>query len=158
MKGSSAITDEIWRILFDARTELTAFFVRVARLPRETVEDCMSESMIDAVVEYDPVFTATEANRLSVKPETIIVARLKNLASKRIGQARRLASKHVSDDTPIGEEDGDMRLRDLFIPRQNSAEHIENYAEWTMFSRKGGCPLSRQEIEDLFGFSLVAAH
>lgn len=153
MKGSEAITDDVWKMLVNLQTELSAFFYRVQRLPRETVDDCVLDAVTDAVAEYDPVYIATEANRLYVKPETIIATRLKELAQKRIRRAERLARKHVSDDTPIGEEDGDMRLRDLFIPKQNSAERMENYAEWKMFARKGGCPLSSEEIEDLFGFN-----
>lgn len=86
-----------------------------------------------------------------MEESTIIAGALKQAMNRRINGARHYATKMVSDDTPIGEEDGDMRLRDLFVGRANGAERVENYAEWKMFSRKGGCPLSGEEIDDLFG-------
>lgn len=138
-------------MLFDLRTELTTFYQRVARLPRETVEDCMSEAMIDVVSSYDPVANATEAKRIYVKDATIIGGLLKQAMQRQINIAKLFTRKMVSDDTPIGEADGDMRLRDLFIGRVNGAERVENYAEWQMFARKGGCPLTADEIDDLFG-------
>lgn len=153
MTGSGTITDDVWRILFDLRTELSAFFIRVARLPHEVIEDCMSDAMVDVVSTFDPIAVATEANRIYVKEETIIGGMLKQAMQKRVSQAQYHTRKMISDDTPIGEEDGDMRLRDLFVGRQNGAERVENYAEWRMFSRKGGCPLTASEIEDLFGFN-----
>lgn len=153
--GTQSVSDEAWRVLLRARGELVSFFSRVSRLPVECIEDCMSEAIVDVVSAFDPIEIATEANRIYVEESTIIAGRLREAMQKRVNAERRHAGKFTSDDTPIGEEDGDLRLRDLFIPRANTAERIENFAEWMMFQRKGGCPLTAEEIRDLFGLYIT---
>lgn len=151
MSGARAISDEDWAVLFEARHELVRLFGRMSRLPADVVEDCVSQALIDVAADFDPVAIATEANHIQVKRGTIIAGRVRAAAQKRLDQEKYRASKLVSDDTPIGEEDSEMHLRDLFVGRACSAERIENYAEWKMFSRRGGCPLTSEEIDDLFG-------
>jgi hypothetical protein len=156
MDAHEAIDGETWGILLRARSELIDFFARVARVPRDTAEDCVSEGLIDFIQDYDPIRIATSANAIQVEKHTQIFMEFKVAVNRRLGRERRHLTRHVSDDTPIGDETGDMRLRDLFIPRANTAERVENYAEWMMFSRKGGCPYTPQEINDLFGLCSVA--
>ena len=105
-----------------------------------------------SMVAFDPAEVAAAAKAQNIGMDGQIAILMKNAAMKRLGQARRVFDKTISDDTPILTDDDDLHMRDLFVARQNSAERIENYAEWTMLSRKGRCPLTKQEIDSLFGF------
>jgi hypothetical protein len=154
MSGAANLDDEAWEMLIEAKSDLIKYLTRVSRLPPETVEDCVSDGMLDVATAYDPVAITTEANKLYVGKRVVVHSLVKRAAESRIGRERRRISKTVSDDTPIGEEDGDMHLRDLFVPRRNTPERVEHYAEWKMFARKGGCPLTDAEIESLFGFDV----
>lgn len=151
MSGRESIDDETWAMILSAQKELIALLPRLARVPVEVAEDCISEGMIDLIVQFDPWQIRTDANRIGVTMDKQIFFALKNAAGRHLSRAKRQMGKLVSDDTPLGEEDEDFRLRDLFVPRANSAERIENYAEWMSFARKGGCPLTQDEIKSLFG-------
>lgn len=153
MTEALAIADETWKMLSDAQNELVGFLVRVSRMPRDTVADCVSQGLVDVVSVYSPVEVATEANRLYVSPRVIVHSMLRRASELHLNRERRRIARHTSDDTPIGESDGELCLRDLFVSRLSATEHIENYAEWKMFSRKAKemCPLTSSEIDDLFG-------
>lgn len=151
MNGREAIDDETWAMLFSVRTDLVDHLTRVGRVPRDIAEDCVSDALIDVVVAYDPVAVATDANAIYVNKQTQLYFLLKDAASRRLSRARKHIARHTSDDTPIGEPDGDFRVRDLFVPRTSTAERVENYAEWKIYSRRGECPYSEDEIDTLFG-------
>lgn len=155
MIGHETIDDETWAMLFSVRSDLVDHLTRVGRVPRDIAEDCVADGLMDVVSAFDPIAVSTAANAMYIKKETQLYFLLKDAASRRLNRARKHIAKHTSDDTPIGPEDGDARLRDLFVGRQNSAERVENYAEWKMFSRRGGCPLSPDEIDLMFGINHV---
>lgn len=153
MTDARTIDDSVWTVLLESQRDLIKFFVRVAQVPREVVEDCISEAMIDFCTSYDSVEIGTCANTAATSKQVIIFSRMREFSQKRLNREKTRLRKLTSDDTPISEDtDMPLHLRDLFVGRGGGADRIENYAEWKMFARRSkSCPLSEDEIDTLFG-------
>lgn len=155
MNDEHRITDDAWLMIMAQEKRITDFFIRVSALPRDIIRDCVADAVIDVVGIYNPVVVANEFRLRGISPENQVFEMLKGAANSRLRRARAYSAKTVSEETPLAViDDDELKFRDLFVGRSNSAERVENYADWMGLAKKRRGPFTPEEIDDLFGFSI----
>lgn len=144
--------ENLGRVIVQLRSNLIEMLCKQRRVSVDVAEDAAAEAVAVALT-YDPVALAIGAAKRKETFEQHLLARLNKEAKNYISRERRKLKKHISENTPLGDDDDAGALNYLFTTKLNSAQYIENFAEVMMFFRKHGRAFTSQEINALFGIS-----
>lgn len=140
------------RVLVQLRSDLIEMLCRSRGVSVDVAEDAVAEAVTLALGTYDPIALAIEASKWQRTFEDHLLGRLHKEAKNYIGRERRKLKKHLSENTPLGDDpEGELQLKGLFTTKSNTVAYIESFAECMMFFRKHGRAFSPTEIDALFG-------